>query len=84
VTWTFRTISWVMVGLVLLGYLSLVGLVWFVVCYKWKPVGIVPIFGYRGETCELWSFLATWLKLRSLWPLVTMGNLGALSCFDTA
>jgi hypothetical protein len=39
-------------------------------------------FDYKGETCELWSVLATGVRPVSLWPLVTVSNLGAMSCLD--
>jgi hypothetical protein len=45
-------------------------------------VGIVLGFGYMGETCGRWSVLATRVRPMSLWPLVTVGNLGAVSCLD--
>jgi hypothetical protein len=37
-------------------------------------------FGYRWDTCEHWSFVATGVTPVSLRPLITMGNLGAWSC----
>jgi hypothetical protein len=36
--------------------------------------------GYRGETCELYLVLATGVRPVSWWPLVTVGNRGAVSC----
>jgi hypothetical protein len=39
-------------------------------------------FGYRWDACEHWSVLATGVTPMSLWPLVTEGNLGAVSCLD--
>jgi hypothetical protein len=41
-----------------------------------------PGFGYRGETCELWSVVATGVRPVTLWPLVTVSNLGASSCLE--
>jgi hypothetical protein len=35
-------------------------------------------FGYRGETCEFWLVLAEGVRPVSLWPLVKVGNLGAV------
>jgi hypothetical protein len=39
-------------------------------------------FVYRWDACELGSVLATSVTLVSLWPLITMGNLGVWSCLD--
>jgi hypothetical protein len=45
-------------------------------------VGMVLGCGYRWDACERWSILATGVTHVSLWPLVTMGNLGASLCLD--
>jgi hypothetical protein len=39
-------------------------------------------FGYGWDACESWSVLATGVTPVSLWPLITVGNLGAWSCLD--
>jgi hypothetical protein len=39
-------------------------------------------YGYRWDACERWLLLATGVTPMSLWPLITMGNLGASSCLD--
>jgi hypothetical protein len=65
-----------MVGLVLLGYLGLVGSVCGML--QVEACGHSADFGYRGETCELWSVLATGMRPVSLWPLVTVGNLSGV------
>jgi hypothetical protein len=39
-------------------------------------------FGYRWDACERVSVLATGVTPVSLWPLITMGNLGAWSSID--
>jgi hypothetical protein len=41
---------------------------------------IVLDFGYKWDTCKRWSVLATCVTPVSLWPLITMGSLGAWSC----
>jgi hypothetical protein len=62
------------------GYFGLVGLVYGML--QVETYGHGPGFGYRGETCEVCSVLATAVRLVSLWPVVTMSNLGAISCLD--
>jgi hypothetical protein len=70
-------ISWVGSGWV---YLGRVGLVW----------GMQQVeacrhslgFGYKGETCEPQSVLATGVRTMSLWPLITVSNIGAWLCLD--
>jgi hypothetical protein len=47
-----------------------------------EAYGHSPGFGYRGETCEFWLVLDTGVRPVSLWPLVTVSNLGAWSCLD--
>jgi hypothetical protein len=37
---------------------------------------------YRWDACEHVSVLATGVTHVSLWPLITMGNLGVWSCID--
>jgi hypothetical protein len=37
-----------------------------------RPVSSV-LFGYRGETCELFLVLATGVRSVSQWPWVTVG-----------
>jgi hypothetical protein len=51
---------------------------------SWYAAGAKPVcmFVYRWDACECWSFLATGLTPESLWPLITVGNLGAWSCLD--
>jgi hypothetical protein len=44
--------------------------------------GHSPGFGYKGETCEPRSILATGVRPVRLWPLVTESNLGVWSCLD--
>jgi hypothetical protein len=39
-------------------------------------------FGYKGETCEPQSVLATGVRTMSLWPLITVSNIGAWLCLD--
>jgi hypothetical protein len=39
-------------------------------------------FGYKGKTCEPESVLATGVRPVSLWPLITVGNLGVWSCLE--
>jgi hypothetical protein len=39
-------------------------------------------FGYRWDVYECWSVLAIGVTPMSLWPLITVGNLGASSCLD--
>jgi hypothetical protein len=39
-------------------------------------------FGYRWDACERGSVLAIGVTPVSLWPLITMGNLGALAILD--
>jgi hypothetical protein len=68
-----------MVGLVLLG-LRIV--VWFVSCSRCKACGHGSCFGFKWDACEHCSVLAIHVTLVSLWPLVTVGNLGASSCLD--
>jgi hypothetical protein len=46
------TISWGMVGMVLVGYLGLV--VWFVVCSRCEAYEHGSWFGYRWDACERW------------------------------
>jgi hypothetical protein len=45
-------------------------------------MGMVLDCGYRWDAYERWSVLATGVTPVSLWPLVTMSNLGASSCLD--
>jgi hypothetical protein len=39
-------------------------------------------FRYRWDACDHCSVLATGVTPVSLWPLINMGNLGALLCLD--
>jgi hypothetical protein len=47
-----------------------------------EACGHSPGFSYMGETCELLFILATVVRPVSLWPLITVGNLGVSSCLD--
>jgi cytochrome bd-type quinol oxidase subunit 2 len=47
-----------------------------------RTCGHGSCFGYRWDAYECWLVLATGVTHVSLWPLVTMGNLGAPSCND--
>jgi hypothetical protein len=38
--------------------------------------------GYMWDACERWSVLATGVTPASLWPLITVGNLGVSYCLD--
>jgi hypothetical protein len=68
-----------LVGLVLLGF-SLV--VWFVSCSRCETCVQGSWFGYRWDAYECWLILATGVTHVSLWPLITVGNLGVSSCLD--
>jgi hypothetical protein len=48
-----------------------------VVCNRFEACGHSPSFGYRGETCELGAH-----GYSKLGPMVTVINLGVLSCLD--
>jgi hypothetical protein len=39
-------------------------------------------FGYRWDACLRWSVLTIGVTPMSLWPFVTMSNLGVSSCLD--
>jgi hypothetical protein len=52
------------------------------VCSRCEACGHGSWFGYRWDACERWSIFATDVTPVSLWPLVTMGNLGAVLCLD--
>jgi hypothetical protein len=39
-------------------------------------------FGYRRDSCECWSVLAIGVTPVSLWPLITVGNLGVMLCLE--
>jgi hypothetical protein len=41
-------------------------------------------FGHRSDACEHGLVLATGVTPVSLWPLITVGNLGVWSCLDVA
>jgi hypothetical protein len=41
-----------------------------------------PGFGYKSETCETRSVFAIGERPVSMWPLITMSNLGAWLCLD--
>jgi hypothetical protein len=43
---------------------------------------MVLSFGYRWDACEHGSVLATGVTPVNLWPLITVGNLGVLSCLE--
>jgi hypothetical protein len=49
--------------------------------YRWDAYEFCW-FGYRWDACERGSILATGVTHASLWPLITVGNLGAWSCLD--
>jgi hypothetical protein len=53
---------------------------------SWYAAGVKPVrmfwFVYRWDACEFWSFLVIGVTPVSLWPLITMGNLGAWSCLN--
>jgi hypothetical protein len=55
---------------------------WFVVCSRCEACVHSSWFGYRWDACECWSVLAAGVSLVSSWPLMTVGNLGALSSLD--
>jgi hypothetical protein len=71
-------ISCGLVGLDLLGFLGLVGLVH----GMQQVLSLCAWFGYRWDVCERWSVLATGVTPGSLRPLITVGNLGAWLCLD--
>jgi hypothetical protein len=71
-------ISCGLVGLDLLGFLGLVGLV----RGMQQVLSLCARYGYRWDVCERWSVLATGVTPGSLRPLITMGNLGAWLCLD--
>jgi hypothetical protein len=71
-------ISCGLVGLDLLGFLGLVGLVH----GMQQVLSLCAQFGYRWDACECWSILATGVTPGSLRPLITVGNRGAWSCLD--
>jgi hypothetical protein len=51
-----------------------------VVSNRCEACGHDSWFGYRWDACERWSVLTTIVTPMSLWPLVTVGDLGAMSC----
>jgi hypothetical protein len=51
-------------------------------CSRCEARGHSSLFGYRWDACERWSVLATGVTPMSLWPLITMGNLGASPFLD--
>jgi hypothetical protein len=53
-----------------------------VVCSRCEACGHGSWFGYRWDACERWSVLAIGVTPVSSVPLVTMGNLAAVSCSD--
>jgi hypothetical protein len=53
-----------------------------VVCNRCEGCVHGSWFGYRWDACERGLVLATGVTPVSLWPLFTMGNLGASSCLD--
>jgi hypothetical protein len=57
-------------------------MVWFVVCSRCDAGVHGSWIGYRWDVYECGSVLVTCVTPVSLWPLVTMGNLGAWSCLD--
>jgi hypothetical protein len=73
------------VCLVLVGFI-LVELVWFGVCNRWNPVGIVLVLATGVRPVSFGHFLAIGVRPVSLWLLVTKSNLGALSksFYDTS
>jgi hypothetical protein len=71
-------ISWGLFGLDLSGFLGPVGLV----CGMQQVRSLCVRFGYRWDAYERWSVLATGVTPGSLWPLITVGNLGAPLCLD--
>jgi hypothetical protein len=56
--------------------------VWFVVCSRCEAYVHGSWFGYRWDACDHGLVLATGVTPGSLWPLITMGNLGVWSCLD--
>jgi hypothetical protein len=74
---TFNTLRWFLFGLDLSG-ISLV-----VLAHGMQQVqSLCAWFGYMWDACERWSVLATGVTPVSLWPLITVGNLGPSSCLD--
>jgi hypothetical protein len=53
-----------------------------VVCSRCKGCGHGCWFGDRWDASECCLVLATGVTPISLWPMITVGNLGALSCLD--
>jgi hypothetical protein len=53
-----------------------------VVCSRCEAYGRGSWFGYRWDSYEHWSVLAIGVTPVRLWPLDTMGNLGAVLCLD--
>jgi hypothetical protein len=51
-------------------------------CSRCEACGYSSWFGYRWDACERWSVLTIGVTPMSLWPLITMGNLGASSFLD--
>jgi hypothetical protein len=64
------------------GFVGLSLVVWFVACSRCESCGHGSCFGYRWDAYEHWLVLAICVSPVSLWPLFTMGNLGASSCID--
>jgi hypothetical protein len=69
-------------GLVGLDLLGLSPVVCFVVCNRCETCVHGSWFGYRWDTCERGSVLATGVTPMNLRPLITFGNLGEWSCLD--
>jgi hypothetical protein len=53
-----------------------------VVCNRCEACVYGSWIGYGWDVCEHWSVLATGVTPVSLWPLITVGNLGASSYLD--
>jgi hypothetical protein len=51
-------------------------------CSRCKACGHGSWIGYRWDAYERWSVMAIGVTPTSLWPLVTVDNLGALLCLD--
>jgi hypothetical protein len=53
---------------------------WF--SYRWDACERGSVLAICGIPVSICRFLATGVTPVSLWPLITMGNLGASSCLD--